>query len=235
MANQVHRNESTERLHAVREEMGPVESLPSVSLADKPSSLSRRDGAINEEDEDDEANKSLDREIMQDLDNYRREEEIKRLKDRTEEAGSDSESDHLSISPSSPRLRGYLDSTAIEGVGAKNSGTHSQDSLRKQNKADSPVERLGKDMGLFEVNNGQNLGMSNENNEIKHKKKDKKGEKPGKKKHKRHMQERIANILVDIDKSIYEINRNKGDQGIVNRLSKKNSYNLKAKSSKNVF
>ena len=39
------------------------------------------------------------------------------------------------------------------------------------------------------------------------KKKDKKESSPTKKKNKRHMQERIANILVDIDKSIYEINR----------------------------
>lgn len=52
------------------------------------------------------------------------------------------------------------------------------------------------------------------------------------------MQERIANILVDIDKSIYEINRNRGDQGIVNRLSKQNSTlnaNLRGKSSTKVF
>ena len=49
------------------------------------------------------------------------------------------------------------------------------------------------------------------------------------------MQERIANILVDIDKSIYEINRNKGVEGIVNKLTKQSSYNLKAKSSTKVF
>jgi hypothetical protein len=41
----------------------------------------------------------------------------------------------------------------------------------------------------------------------KQKKKENKEGSPSKKKNKRHMQERIANILVDIDKSIYEINR----------------------------
>lgn len=140
-------------------------SLPSESL--KPSS--KRDGAIKEED-DDEANESIDREIMQDLDNYRREEEIKRLKDRTEEAGSGSDNE-LSLCPSSPRLKGYLEqSNAIEGVKTerfrgKQSGTHSHDSLRKQNKGDSPAERLEQEMGLFEINKDQFLGVSNETNE----------------------------------------------------------------------
>lgn len=120
------------------------------------------------EEDDDEANESLDREIMQDLDNYRREEEIKRLKDRTEEPGSGSDSSNLSISPSSPRLKGYLDSNVIEGVKTerfrgKHSGTHSHDSLRKQNKGDSPTERLEQEMGLFELNKDEILGISNEN------------------------------------------------------------------------
>lgn len=72
---------------------------------------------------------------MQDLDNYRREEEIKRLKDRTEDAEkSEEDSNHLSVSPSSPRLRGYLDSNVIETDKylGKNSGTHSHDSLLKK-------------------------------------------------------------------------------------------------------
>lgn len=92
-------------------------------------------------------------------------------------------------------------------------------------------------MGMLELNKDQFLGVSNEENLQKHKRKEKKTAQPAKKKNKRHMQERIANILVDIDKSIYEINRNRGDQGIVNRLSKQNSnnFNLKGKSSKNVF
>ena len=97
-------------------ELKPNESLPSVSMGEKPSSRSRKEDAILEEEEDDEANKSIDREIMQDLDEYRREEEIKRLKDRTEDAPSGSDSNHLSISPSSPRLKGYLDTNVIEGV-----------------------------------------------------------------------------------------------------------------------
>jgi hypothetical protein len=86
----------------------------------KPSDADTRMDNVNEEDE--EANEALDREIMKDLDDYRREEEIKRLK------GDKSDTHDLSEVPSSPRLQSYLDSDALEGVkpaafGGRGSGT----------------------------------------------------------------------------------------------------------------
>lgn len=54
---------------------------------------------------------------MQDLNEYRREEEIKRLKDLNDlDDEPDDEENNLAVSPSSPRLRAYLDSDALEGI-----------------------------------------------------------------------------------------------------------------------
>ena len=73
-------------------------------------------------------------------------------------------------------------------------------------------------------------------NSPKKEKKDKKDGSTTKKKNKRQMQERIANILVDIDKSIFEINRQNENKGIIKRLSKKEtSTNLKGMSSTKVI
>ena len=73
-------------------------------------------------EEDEDANESIDREIMQDLNEYRREEEIKRL--RNENVSQD-----LGGSPSSPRLLfnddgdDAADSVRAAGYAARNSGT----------------------------------------------------------------------------------------------------------------
>jgi hypothetical protein len=171
----------------------------------KPSLAATDDKKLNSNEEEEDVNESIDREIMQDLDEYRREEEIKRLKD-LDDVDENGEPNNLLASPSSPRMRAYLDSDGLEGIrgdrfNGRQSGTQSQDSLRKANKGESPD-------GLPELIPDDEKGLQiHKLNSSKIKKKEKKENSPSKKKNKRHMQERIANILVDIDKSIYEINR----------------------------
>ena len=153
--------------------------------------------------EDDDKD-SIDSEIMKDLQAYRKEREIEKLKDVNSD-DSLSESHSRNSEPTSPTK--VKDEFQFVEERAE---IFSQDSLRKTQREISPKKDIDKGLGptlTIRGNSKKNvLKGASSRNVLKEK---------ALKKNRKKLKLKINNIIADIDKSIYEINKNNDNKVVL--------------------
>lgn len=145
---------------------------------------------------------------MKDLQAYRKEREIKKLKDVNSDDSDDdslSESHSRNSEPTSPTK--VKDEFQFVEERAE---IFSQDSLRKTQREISPIKDIDKGLGPTLTIRGESkknvLKGASSRNVLKEK---------VKKKNRKKLKLKINNIIADIDKSIYEINKNNDNKVVL--------------------